>query len=90
MTCKSLDVCTHIIKYAICKKCCKLYNILEVSTDEPSQVLIASQCTYVDFSNHLIANQRVQYDAKLSKKVLITNGIVYHSSMVFSMVSLKH
>ncbi|CAG8637774.1 2242_t:CDS:2 [Funneliformis mosseae] len=90
MTRKSLSVCAHIIKYAVCEKCCKLYNVSEVSTDEYSQVLTASQCTYVDFPNHPMANQRVQYSVKFAKKIPITNGIVYYPFMVFLIVSLKH
>ena len=54
---KELGVCAHIIKYASCEKCCKLYNVTDVSTDEPGQVPITSHCTYVDFSNHPMANQ---------------------------------
>ncbi|CAB4431023.1 unnamed protein product [Rhizophagus irregularis] len=42
---KILGVCVHIIKYAACEKCCKLYNIAEVSTTTPTQVPIKSYCT---------------------------------------------
>ncbi len=90
MAYKSFNVYAHIIKYVACEKCYKLYNVSEVSTDEPNQVLTTSQYTYVDFSNHLMANQKIQYGTKFSKKVPITNGIVYRLSMIFLIVSLKH
>ncbi|GES75867.1 hypothetical protein GLOIN_2v1792112 [Rhizophagus clarus] len=39
IACKKLGICAHIIKYASCEKCYKLYNVSEVSTDDPRQVL---------------------------------------------------
>ena len=74
---KKLGICAHVIKYAACEKCCKLYNITEVSTDKPSQAPVLSHCTYIDFSKHLIANKREKCGAKLNKNISITGGIIY-------------
>ncbi|CAG8768576.1 9566_t:CDS:1, partial [Gigaspora rosea] len=35
---KALGVCAYMIKYATCEQCCKLYNIVDVSTDKPNMV----------------------------------------------------
>ncbi|RIB03765.1 hypothetical protein C2G38_2224116 [Gigaspora rosea] len=35
---KALGVCVHMIKYAKCEQCCKLYNTADVSTDKPNMV----------------------------------------------------
>jgi len=53
----ALGVCTHMIKYATCKKCCKLYNVADLSTDKPNIIFKISHCTYQEFPNHLMANQ---------------------------------
>ena len=72
-----LGVCAHIIKYVICEKCCKLYNIIEVSTNVPDQNPITIHYTYVDFLNYLMINQRENCNNQLVKKILTKNGIVY-------------
>ncbi|CAB5216671.1 unnamed protein product [Rhizophagus irregularis] len=87
MACKILGVCVHIIKYAACEKCCKLYNIAEVSTTTPTQVPIKSHCTYIDLPNHPMANQRNECMTKLTKTVHTING---EPSLIFPIVSLKH
>ncbi|CAG8764055.1 9070_t:CDS:2, partial [Gigaspora rosea] len=38
MASKALGVCVHMIKYATCEQCCKLYNTADVSTDKPNMV----------------------------------------------------
>ena len=74
---KKLGICAHVIKYAACEKCCKLYNITEVLTDKPSQASVLSHCTYIDFSKYLMANKREKCEAKLNKNISITGGIIY-------------
>lgn len=88
---KKLGVCAHIIKYASCEKCCKLYNVTEVSTDDPRQAAPTTiHCTYVDFPNHPMMNQRERCGAKVAKEVPVTGGMIYRPSMIFPTVSLKH
>ncbi|GBC36556.2 uncharacterized protein LOC110040724 [Rhizophagus irregularis DAOM 181602=DAOM 197198] len=87
---KKLGVCAHIVKFASCEKCCKLYNVTEVSTNDPYQVPATIHCTYVDFPDHPMANQRKKCNATLAKKVPVTNGTIYRPSLTFPTVSLKH
>ena len=87
---KKLGVCAHVIKYATCEKCCKLYNVSEVSTDKPNQVPTTIHCNHSEFPNHPMANQRKECGAKLAKNVPVSNGIIYRPSLTFPIVSLKH
>jgi hypothetical protein len=79
MACKMLGICAHIIKYAVCEKCCKLYDIAEVSTS-----------THIDLSNHLMSNQRNECMNKHTKTVHTINGTLYRPALIFSIISLKH
>jgi hypothetical protein len=84
-----MDV-THIIKYAVCEKCCKLYDIVEVSTTNPNQVPVKSHCTHIDLPNHPMSNQRNECMNKLTKTVHTINGTLYQPALIFPIISLKH
>ena len=84
---KRLGVCAHIIKYATCEKCCKLYNVTEVTTNKPDHVPNISDCTYVDFLNHPMINQRGKCDAKLAKQISVKDGVIYKPIKIFPTIS---
>src|SRR5260364_491373 len=69
-----LGVCAHMVKYATCEKCCKLYNVADVSTEKPNMVPKISHCTFQDFPNHPMANQRRPCNSPITKKILISKG----------------
>ncbi|CAB4375938.1 unnamed protein product [Rhizophagus irregularis] len=62
---KLFGINDQAIKYATCKKCCKLYAIKDLPTDEPYH------CTYQDFLNHPMANLRSPCNAIITKQVAI-------------------
>ncbi|PKB98217.1 hypothetical protein RhiirA5_431735 [Rhizophagus irregularis] len=66
---KKLGFCVHIIKYAACNKCCKLYNIDDISSSKPAVAPKFTECTYQDFSDHPISNKRNPCGATLYKNV---------------------
>ena len=87
---KKLGVCAHIIKYAACEKCCRLYNVTEVSSNIPDQVPTTLNCNYVDFPNHPMENQRESCNVKLAKIIPTKDGIIYRPSTIFPTINLKH
>lgn len=87
---KTLGICAHIIKYAACEKCCKFYDVAEVSNINPNQVPVKSHCTHIDLPNHPMANQRNECMTKLTKTVHTINGTLYRPSLIFPTISLKH
>ena len=87
---KKLGVCAHIIKYAACEKCCRLYNVTEVSSNIPDQVPTTIHCNYVDFPNHPMENQRESCNAKLAKIIPTKDRIIYRPSTIFPTINLKH
>ncbi|PKY38937.1 hypothetical protein RhiirA4_452039 [Rhizophagus irregularis] len=87
---KTLGICAHIIKYAACEKCCKLYDVAEVSNINPNQVPVKSHCIHIDLPNHPMANQKNECMTKLTKTVHTINGTLYRHSLIFPTISLKH
>ncbi|RGB36327.1 hypothetical protein C1646_758226 [Rhizophagus diaphanus] len=83
---KLFGVSDQAIKYATCKKCCKLYVIKDLLIDEPYH------CTYQDFPNHLMANLRSPCNAIITKQDLknpVGNGqsdpIIIRSYRIYTM-----
>lgn len=62
---KLFGVSDQAIKYATCKKCCKLYAIKDLPTDEPYHY------TYQDFPNYPMANLKSPCNAIITKQVTI-------------------
>ncbi|CAG8590102.1 13104_t:CDS:2, partial [Funneliformis mosseae] len=58
MTYKSLSICTHLIKYTACEKCCKLYNIADIFSNSPNLMPKYTNCVSQDFPNHLMSYKR--------------------------------
>jgi hypothetical protein len=78
---KLFGINDQAIKYATCKKCCKLYAIKDLPTDEPYH------CTYQDFLNHPMANLRSPCNAIIIKQVAINQ---YRPSLIFPITNIKH
>src|SRR3989337_2408179 len=74
MACKLFGISDQIIKYATCKKCCKLHAIKDLPTDRPYH------CTFQDFPNHPMANLRSPCNAIITKQVAINQ---YRPSLIF-------
>ncbi|PKY32855.1 hypothetical protein RhiirB3_394339, partial [Rhizophagus irregularis] len=49
---KKLGMCVHLIKYAACKECCKLYQISDMSSNDPNITPKFTKCIFQDFPNH--------------------------------------
>ncbi|CAG8532192.1 115_t:CDS:2 [Funneliformis caledonium] len=49
---KLFGISDHMIKYATCKKCCKIYAVKDLTTDKPYY------CTFKDFLNHPMTKLR--------------------------------
>ncbi|PKB93324.1 hypothetical protein RhiirA5_441643 [Rhizophagus irregularis] len=71
---KKLGFCVHIIKYAACDKCCKLYNIDDISSSKPAVAPKFTECTYQDFPDHPMSNKRNPCGATLYKNVYTKDG----------------
>jgi hypothetical protein len=78
---KLFGINDQAIKYATCKKCCKLYAIKDLPTDEPYH------CTYQDFLNHPMANLRSPCNAIITKQVAINQ---YRPSLIFPIANIRH
>jgi len=87
---KDLGICVHLVKYAACEKCCKLYNISDVSSSHPSITPKFTNCIFQDFPNHPMSNKRNACGAPLYKQVRTMNGVIKKPALIFPMVSLKH
>ncbi|CAG8585903.1 6265_t:CDS:2 [Ambispora leptoticha] len=90
IACKNLGVCAHMIKYATCEQCCKLYNTADVSTEKANMAPKVTQCTFQEFLNHPMANYRCPCNYHVAKKVPVTKGVIYRLSLIYPTVSLKH
>ncbi|CAG8482992.1 15100_t:CDS:2 [Gigaspora rosea] len=86
IACKALGICAQMIKYAICKKCCKLYSVADVSTNKPN----LSPKIIQDFPNHPIANKRQPCTSYIAKKVPVTSGVIFKPTLIFLTISLVH
>ena len=80
---KSFGIGNQIIEYATCKKCCKLYMVKDLPTDEPYH------CTFQDYLNHPMAKLRSPCDDIVTKKVGTREGIIYRPSLIFPVVNIK-
>jgi hypothetical protein len=87
---KKLGFCVHIIKYAACNKCCKLYNIDDISSSKPAVAPKFTECTYQDFSDHPMSNKRNPCGASLCKNVYTKVGVIKKLALIFPTISLKH
>ncbi|CAG8780676.1 18268_t:CDS:1, partial [Gigaspora rosea] len=87
---KALEICAHMIKYATCEKCCKLYSVADVLTDKPNLSLKISHCTFQGFPNHPMANKRQPCTSPIAKKVSVTGGVIFKPILIFLTISLVH
>ena len=71
IACKLFGISDQIIKYATCKKYCKLYVIKDLLTNKPYY------CIYQDFSNHLMTSLRHPYNNIITKQVPINQELIY-------------
>src|SRR6266542_4012062 len=86
MICKSFgidDQLIKFIKFATCKKCCKLYIIKDLPTDRPFT------CIFQDYSNHTMANLRTFYNANIIKQVSMNQGKLFRLLLIFSVTNIK-
>lgn len=87
---KNLGICAHLIKYAACEKCCKLYKVSDVSSSNPNLTPKFTNCIYQDFPNHPMSHKRNACGTPLYKQVCTKNGIIKRPNLIFPTVSLKH
>ena len=80
---KLLGIYDHIIKYATCGKCCKLYTVKELPTNKPYQ------CTFKEFPNHPMTKLRTACNADITKMVPTKQGIIYQPSIIFPIADIK-
>ena len=71
MAYKLFGISDQIIKYATCKKCCKLYALKDLPIDKPYY------CTFQDFPNHPRINLRSPCDGIITKQLLKDNKLIY-------------
>lgn len=87
---KNLGICTHLIKYAACEKCCKLYRISDVSSSNPNLMPKFMNCEFQEFPNHPMSHKRNACGTPLYKQVRTKDGIIKKPTLIFPMISLKH
>jgi hypothetical protein len=87
---KNLGICVHLIKYAACKKCCKLYRITDVSSSNHEITPKFTNCVFQDFPNHPMSHKRNACGTLLYKQIHTKDGIIKRPTLIFPMVSLKH
>ena len=80
---KNLDIRPHLISYARCEECCKLYKIADVSSDDPNIMPKFTKCDFKEFPNHLMSNKRNTCGNILYKLVYIKNGIIKNQLQYF-------
>ncbi|CAB4415315.1 unnamed protein product [Rhizophagus irregularis] len=80
---KNLGICVHLIKYAACEKCCKLYKTVDVSSSDPAIPPKFTKCIYQDFPNHPMSRKRDACGAPLYKEVHTRNGIIKKPALIF-------
>jgi hypothetical protein len=90
MALKKFGICTHLIKYAACKKYCKLYQVADVSSSSTTLEPKFAKCVFQDFPNHPMSNKRNFCGNTLYKQVHTKNGIIKKPDLIFPTVSLKH
>ncbi|CAB4407777.1 unnamed protein product [Rhizophagus irregularis] len=71
---KKLGMCVHLIKYAACKECCKLYQISDVSSNDPNITPKFTKCIFQDFPNHSKSYGRKPCETPLYKNICTKNG----------------
>ena len=81
---KSFGIGDQLIKFATCKKCCKLYAIKDLPTDRPFT------CTFQDYPNHTMAKLRSSCNANITKQVPTNQGKLFRPSLIFPVTSIKH
>ena len=83
MACKLFGISDQIIKYATCKKCCKLYAVKNLPADRPYH------CTFQDYPNHLMTSLRSPCNDIVTKQIPTNKGIIYRSSLIFPVANIK-
>ncbi len=86
----NLGLCVHLIKYAACDKCCKLYNIDDISSSKSDVTPKFTECIYQDFPDHPMSNKRIPCGVPLYKNVRTKDGVIRKPALIFPTVSLKH
>ena len=83
ITCKIFGINNQLIKFAIYKKCCKLYTIKDLSTNKPYKYV------FQDYSNYLINNLRFFYDNIIIKQMLTNEKQLYRLLLIFLIISIR-
>ncbi|CAG8602089.1 5668_t:CDS:2 [Funneliformis caledonium] len=73
MTCKLFGISDQIIKYATCKKCCKLYAVKDLPADRPYHY------TFQDYPNHPMTSLRFPCNDIVTKQIPTNKGSLHSS-----------
>ena len=76
MICKLFGISNQIIKYATCKKYCKIYALKDLLINKPYHY------TFRDFSNHSMVNLRSPCNSIITKQLLKDNKLTYQPSPI--------
>lgn len=87
---KKLGMCVHLIKYAACKECCKLYQISDVSSNDPNITPKFTKCIFQDFPNHSKSYGRKPCETPLYKNICTKNGVIKRPVLIFPTISLRN
>jgi hypothetical protein len=83
MACKLFGISDQIIKYATCKKCCKIYALKDLPIDKPYH------CTFQDFPNHPMVNLRSPCNGIITKQLLKDNKLTYQPSLIYPIANIN-
>ncbi|CAB5393717.1 unnamed protein product [Rhizophagus irregularis] len=80
---KLFGIGNQLIKFATCKKCCKLYAVKDLPTDQPYH------CTFQDYPNHPMSNLRSYCNNIITKQIPTNQEIMFKPSLIFPIISIK-
>ncbi|CAB4428644.1 unnamed protein product [Rhizophagus irregularis] len=80
---KLFGIGNQLIKFATCKKCCKLYAVKDLPTDQPYH------CTFQDYPNHPMSNLRSYCNNIITKQIPTNQGMMFKPSLIFPIISIK-
>ena len=80
---KLFGISDQSIKFASCKKCCKLYAVKKLPTDKPFY------CEYQDYPNHPMSKLRSRCNNIITKQVPTNQGTIFKPSSIFPVISIK-
>ena len=80
---KLFGISDQIIKYATCKKCCKIYALKDLPIDKPYY------CTFQNFPNHPMVNLRSPCNGIITKQLLKDNKLTYQPSLIYPIANIN-